>query len=175
MKKKIFLGLLVILFLLCGAGYLGLFDPEWKKYSLESPYVDEQGRKAPRKSSKTKIAPLYTQLRLKGLIYQFSIEEVIGGEETTIDKLCNIDVYSLDENNLLSDNSTLYYLNNGYINGSSLSNIKNNLSNVSFHFHINGKITRKDDYYKSITKDTEIKSVWLPASTIFNINAEKYF
>ena len=172
MKKKIFLGLLVILFLLCGAGYLGLFDPEWKKYSLESPYVDEQGRKAPRKSSKTKIAPLYTQLRLKGLIYQFSIEEVIGGEETTIDKLCNIDVYSLDENNLLPINNTLYYLNNGYINGSSFNNVKDNLSNVSFHFHINGKINRKDDYYKSITKDTEIKSVWLPASTIFNINAE---
>ncbi|MBP5790196.1 MAG: hypothetical protein J6W29_08195, partial [Neisseriaceae bacterium] len=171
-KKKVFLSLLIILSLLFGADYLGLFDPEWKKYSLESPYVDEKGQKAPRKSGKTKIAPLYKQLRLKGLIYQFSIEEVIGGEETTIDKLCNIDVYSLDENNLLSDNSTLYYLNNGYINGSSLNNIKNNLSNVSFHFHINGKITRKDDYYKSITKDTEIKSVWLPANVIFNINAE---
>ena len=175
MKKKIFLSLVIILSLLLGAGYLGLFDPEWKKYSLESPYVDEKGSKAPRKSSKTKIAPLYKQLRLKGLIYQFSIEEVIGGEETTIDKLCSIDVYSLDENNLLSDNSALYYLNNGYINGSSLNNIKNNLSNVSFHFHINGKITRKDDYYKSITKDTEIKSVWLPANVIFNINAENIF
>ena len=175
MKKKIFLSLVVILSLLLGAGYLGLFDPEWKKYSLESPYVDEKGQKAPRKSGKTKIAPLYKQLRLKGLIYQFSIEEVRGGEETTIDKLCSIDVYSLDENNLLSDNSTLYYLNNGYINGSSLNNIKNNLSNVSFHFHINGKITRKDDYYKSITKDTEIKSVWLPANVIFNINAGNIF
>ena len=174
-KKKVFLSLLIILSLLFGADYLGLFDPEWKKYSLESPYVDEKGQKAPRKSGKTKIAPLYRQLRLKGLIYQFSIEEVIGGEETTIDKLCSIDVYSLDENNLLSDNSTLYYLNNGYINGSSLNNIKNNLSNVSFHFHINGKITHKDDYYKSITKDTEIKSVWLPANVIFNINAGNIF
>ena len=65
MKKKIFLGLLVILSLLCGVWYLGLFDPEWKKYSLESPYVKENGQKAPRKSDETKIDSLYEQLRLK--------------------------------------------------------------------------------------------------------------
>ena len=165
MKKKIFLGLLVILSLLFGAGYLGLFDPEWKKYSLESPYVDKHGQKVQRKSDKTKIDPFYEKMNIKGLIYQFSIKEVRGGEETVIDKLCSIDVYSLDENNLLHNMDILSYLNNDYIN----------LSKTQSQFHIEGEVTDKSDYDKRITKSTRIYSNWMPANIIFGINAENIF
>ena len=181
MKKKVFLGLLIILSLLCGAWYLGLFEPEWKKYSLESPYVKENGQKAPRKSDETKIDSLYEQLRLKGLIYQFSIEKVTRGEEVVIDKLCSINVYSLNENNLSFDNNISDYLNNKYINNYFYSNkhlyetIKDNLNNTQPKFHIESKVTDRSDYDKRIIKWTHIFSNWLPANIAFAINVENIF
>lgn len=151
--------------MLLGAGYLGLFDPEWKKYSLESPYVDKYGQKVQRKSDETKIDPFYEKMNIKGLIYQFSIKEVRGGEETVIDKLCSIDVYFLNENNLLHNMDILSYLNNDYIN----------LSKTQSQFHIKGEVTDKSDYDKRITKSTRIYSNWMPANIIFGINAENIF
>lgn len=178
-KKRIFLSLLIILSLLFGADYLGLFDPEWKKYSLESPYVNWQGHKVSKKSDYTKINPFYEKMNIKGLIYDYSIKERIIEEGGGVSNeppvlLCSIKAYSLDEQ---KENNILDYLNNERTNSYYLSyNIKDSyLSNTRFQFYIGSNITDKDEYYKSIKKNTHIYSNWIPANIMFAINAENIF
>ena len=177
MKKKIFLSLVIILSLLLGVGYLGLFDPEWKKYSLESPYVNWQGYTVSKKSDYTKINPFYEKMNIKGLIYDYSIKERIIEEGGGVSNeppvlLCSIKAYSLDEQ---KENNILDYLNNEHINSYLSNDMKDDLSNAPFHFHINGEVKKKDEYYKSIKKVTHIRSNWIPANIMFAINAENIF
>ena len=177
MKKKIFLSLVIILSLLLGADYLGLFDPEWKKYSLESPYVNWQGDTVSKKSDYTKINPFYEKMNIKGLIYDYSIKERIIEEGGGVSNeppvlLCSIKAYSLDEQ---KENNILDYLNNEHINSYLSNDMKDDLSNAPFHFHINGEVKKKDEYYKSIKKVTHIRSNWIPANIMFAINAENIF
>lgn len=209
-KKKVFLSLLGILSLLLGADYLGLFDPKWKKYSLESPYVDEYGEMVSRKTKTSKINPLYEKMNIKGLVYHYDVKEVIheeGGRGSPIDEIeliCSIDAYSLSkprsltELNNISDEKDYYvsyyhkdsvmdgymtrnesYYSREYYN--SLHNRKYNEIKNAFQknpqadFHIYGRIIEKDEYYKSIRKKTDIYSKWLPANTLFAINAENIF
>ncbi|MBR6026620.1 MAG: hypothetical protein IK065_03350 [Neisseriaceae bacterium] len=182
MKKKIFLGLLVILSLLCGAWYLGLFDPEWKKYSLESPYVDEHGHKVSKKSDYTKINHFYEKMNIKGLIYDYSIKERIIEEGGAVSNespilLCSVQAYSLNEQ---KENNILDYLNNLHIESDDLKDLSyrsmnNYLSKTQSQFHIKGEVTDKSDYHKRIIKKTYIYSNWIPANIMFAINAENIF
>lgn len=176
-KKKVFLSLLIILSLLFGADYLGLFDPEWKKYSLESPYVDEYGKTVSRKTETSKMNPLYEKMNIKGLIYNYSISEREIGEGHTVSNRapmlsCSVTVYSLDEQ---KESNILDYLNNEHINSYLSNDIKDNLSNAPFHFHINSEVEKKDEYYKEIKKVTYIRSNWIPSNMMFAINAENIF
>ena len=181
-KKKVFLSLLIILSLLFGADYLGLFDPEWKKYSLESPYVNWQGYKVSKKSDYTKINPFYEKMNIKGLIYDYSIKErIIEADGVVSNKppalLCSVQAYSLNEQ---KENNILDYLNNLHIENDDLKDLSyrimnNNLSKTQSQFHIKGEVTDKSDYHKRITKKTYIYSNWIPANIIFAINAENIF
>ena len=90
-------------------------------------------------------------------------EEHVGSEDPTDYTICSIDVYSI------TDPKNLEALNQNALP----TQVKENI-HPSAQFQINSE-TDKSDFHKSISKTTKFNSIWMPAGTIFALNAENYW
>ena len=177
MKKS--KGILLFSFVICLTGvltawFLGVFEPEWKKYSLESPMekiYKTDTKNGIKHKEVYRLKEEYAKLGLKGLVYHYEIKENLfeEGLEPSREQpilLCSVDVYSLSKPKKLSE-----------LNQYALSDDMENAikQNPQIDFYVKEKILKNDDFYKETVKETHIHSKWLPANLVFAINAENVF